>query len=489
MLADSALALEWTGSTGLAPSISTIYTDNVCLSNTDKRSEVYGGIGLLTSPTGAVHAKGRESSLDMGGSFQFNTLTNGQLKDNNCAGGYDNNREQFAPNLYARGSTTLVDDWLKFNATARAAQNQVSPYFGSNALNANGNTNTYYLYSLNPVLNRRLPNSDTFNLQYNYNEIINSQNAVSDSSSNSLAASLASGKSSQFSWQWTANYLDIQYSNPDLLYVQNGFNPYVVPRQDTVLKSAGLNLGYKIDRRWSINGRYGWEWNDFQTYNRANTGGNAWKVGAQWTPSPRTSVGIGMGDRFFGKTPSINISHSSKSSVFTASYNKGITFARELVTQQNLINPGYNYNGSLYTQGPIIEERFTLGYTYNGRKVVLRASGNYSDQTEVDNGQKTAYKGLALTATPAISRIYTVSGTIAWTEDEPQGIYGYTNTGPVNIGPTATARNWVTSVQVARQYNDHIGLSLDYQYTEQQSGNSFSGYQENRVMATLIYSL
>ncbi len=79
----------------------------------------------------------------------------------NCAGGYDDDREQFAPNLYANGSTILIDNWLDVNAYARAGQNEISPYVGGggNSLNTNGNTNTYYLYSLSPVLERRLKNT------------------------------------------------------------------------------------------------------------------------------------------------------------------------------------------------------------------------------------------------------------------------------------------------------------------------------------------
>ncbi len=497
MVADSTLALEWSGSTGIAPSISMLYTDNVCLSNTDQRSEWVGGIGLLTSPTGSVKAKGSRSSLDMGGSVQFNTLTDSDLRDNNCAGGYDNNRQQFAPNLYANGSTTLVDDWLNFSAHARAGQNEISPYVGGggNSLNTNGNTNTYYLYSLSPVLERRLKNNATYTLQYNYNEILNSASSgsynnsyngssISDSSSSSWATSLASDKSSQISWKWRGNYQKVQYSDPDLLYVNNNNNRYVVPREDTELKSAGLNLGYQIDRRWQVNGSYGWEWNDYQTYNDADTGGQAWQIGVRWTPSPRTTVSTGIGERFFGKTPNLNISHTYKRSVFTASYNKGITFARDIRTQQNLINPGYNYNSSLDTQSPIIEENLTLGYTYNGRRAILNASGSYSDQTQEDNGQKSAYKGLAVTVSPLISSLYTLSGTLAWNENEPQGLFGVPN-----AGPTDNAQSWITNVQVGRQLSQHLGLSVDYQYTDQQSDDSFSEYQENRVMATLTYSL
>jgi hypothetical protein len=258
----------------------------------------------------------------------------------------------------------------------------------------------------------------------------------------------------------------------------------VIPREDTVLQSAGLNLGYQIDRRWQVNGTYGWEWNDYQTYNNANTGGNAWKFGVRWTPSVRTTVSLGMGDRFFGKTPSVNISHTRKRSVFTATYNKGITFARDIRTQDNLLNPGNNFDSSLNTQSPIIDERLSIGYTYTGRRAIISASGDYSDQTQEDNGQKSVYKGVAVTISPMISSVYTLSGTISWNEDEPQEFFGVSN-----IGPTDPAQSWVTDVQLGRQLSERTSLSLGYQFIDQQSDNSFSEYQENRVVATVTYSL
>jgi len=484
-LADSALAVEWIGNPGIVASVSTIYTDNVCQSSENQRGQWLGGVGLSTAPSGSIQGRGSRSEFNLGGSIQVNTL-NSQLNDDECAGEFDGDNDQFAPNLYATGSATLVDNLLKVNVNGRAAQNEVSPYRGAGGdpYAGNGNNNTFYRYSISPVLNRRLKNTSTANLQYTYDEILNSSDAVSDSTSDAVVATLTNDKSSQISWQWRANYRRIQYSDPDFVLVNTGNNRVVLPREDTELKSAGLNMGYRIDRRWQLTGTYGWEWNDYQTYNNANTGGNAWRFGVNWTPSARTSVSLGMGDRFFGKTPDLNISHTRKRSVFTASYKKDITFARDIRTEDNLVNPDFGFNSSLNTQSAIIEERFNLGYTYSGRHAILSASGNYSDQLQEDNGETSVYRGFAVTVSPMISSVYTLSGTIAWSEDEPEGFFGVSN-----IGPSTPAESWTTTVQVGRQLSERMNLSLGYQYIDQQSDDSFNGYQENRVRATVDYSL
>lgn len=476
-LAENAFAAaDWDVNATVSPGL--FYTDNVCLSNTDKKDNLdWSGIGLLT-PSGSVSSKGSRASFSANGSVQFNSLTNSQLRDDECAGGFNSDREQFAPNINAVGSALLIEDWVTVNASATANQNQISPYLGAanDTLNRNGNTNTYYLYSVSPVISRRLKDNARYNLRYTYSEVINTTDVVNDSTSSAVAANLANDKSSQISWNLLGNYRKVQYSDSDLVNATGR----VVPREDTELKSAGVQLGYQIDRRWQVNASTGWEWNDFQTYNDSNTGGATWDFGARWTPSTRTTVGVGMTDRFYGKAPRVNISHTRKRSTFTASYNKSITFANDIRTQQDLLNPNYINNYAVNSNSPILDERLTLGYSYTGRRATINVSGNRSQQTQADNGQESTFQGMALTVSPQLSRTYTFSGTMAWNESEPTTQFGIPNS-----QFSGNSEYWITSLTVGRPINSRTTMSFNYQYTDQQTDNSFGGYQENRVMATL----
>jgi hypothetical protein len=256
------------------------------------------------------------------------------------------------------------------------------------------------------------------------------------------------------------------------------------PRQDTELKSASLKLGYQIDRAWQINGRFGKEWNDFESYNNSNTGGNAWDIGVRWTPSPRTTVAVGMTDRFFGKTPRVSIAHTYRRHVFTGSYNKRITFGRDIRTSSDSLNPGFVNNSAINDEGPILDERLSAGYTYNGRYAVLNFSGYHSEQTREDDGEQSTFQNWAVSVSPLISRTYTFSGTVAWNKDEPRGIAGIPNSDFSN-----TSESWITNLTVGRALNNRMNLSVSYQYTDQQSDDSFNEYKENRITATLNISL
>jgi hypothetical protein len=465
-------AAEFTTSAAVAPSIA--YTDNVCLSDKNKQD---AWVGLLT-PSGSIKGEGNKADFDIRGSVQFNTLTDSQLRDDNCAGGSVGNRQQFAPAVDARGTAIVIDDWLRFNATGRANQNEASPFLGGggDSLDGNGNTNTYYRYSLGPVLSRRLKDFATYNLRYTYDEVINTQDEVSDSTSDSWATNLEGGKSSQISWNLFGNYRKVSYSDEDL--VSNNRN--TGPREDTELKSAGAELGYQINRDWQVNGSSGYEWNDYQTYNDEDTSGVTWDTGVRWTPSERTTVSAGIGERYFGMTPRLSISHRHKRSTFSASYKKSVTFGRDILTQGNDFNQNVGNFSSLNSQSPIIDERFTAGYMYSGRRASINFIGSHSNQTQEDNGLKSTFDNLALTYAPLVPRPYSLSGTVGWNNSDPRSEFDVPS---ADLSDSYEA--WTTDVTLGRTLNNRMDVSLNYRYTDQQSDSSFNEYQENRVMATL----
>jgi len=496
----SVVAANWNGEASIAPSIA--YTDNVCLSKTDKQGD-WTAVGILT-PAGSVSQETRKSSFKAQGSVQVNTLTDSELNDNGCSGENLDDRQKFFPHITAQGSTILVDQWLKLNATLVADQNEITaarPNSGD-GLDRNGNTNTYYRYSISPVLSHRLKKQAKYTVKYSFDDQINTSDAVSDSSRHAVTASLANGELSQVSWDLSGRYSKVVY-NDDV------FNPYlneVVEQQDSELKSASLKLGYQFDRRWQVNGRYGWEWNDFQTYNGNDPGGNAWDIGIRWTPSARTTVDLGSGDRFFGKTPRVDIVHKRKRSTFRANYRRSITYQFDINTLGNaalfgntiedglLFNnndPNQNFiigpgaNSSLYTSSPILDERGTLGYTYTGRRATTDIYGSYSEQTRADDGAQGIFKNLTISFSPNISQHYTVTGAITWDEDDPLGYRGI----PQNVQDFGKSETWYYTLQVARPLNERLSLSVDYQYTDRQSDSSLNEYQENRVIATLNISL
>ena len=140
-----------------------------------------------------------------------------------------------------------------------------------------------------------------------------------------------------------------------------------------------------------------------------------------WTPTDRTSVNVGQGDRFFGDTPRVSIKHSHKRHKFSANYSKKITFERDIRTEDQGGFPDNIDNPSVLSNGPILDERLALGWGYTGRDFSLSLNGNYSEQTRSEDGEQSVFKNVNLTYSPILSSRYSVAGTLRWSEDEPRG--------------------------------------------------------------------
>jgi uncharacterized protein (PEP-CTERM system associated) len=495
--ASSGFAAKWEGNASIAPSIA--YTDNVCLTKDNKKGD-WTGVGILT-PSGSVSEKTRESSFSVHGSFQVNTLTDNELRNNGCSGAGINNRQQFLPNIVAQGSTQLIDNWMTLNGSLVANQNEVTSALPSShdGYDPNGNLNTYYRYSISPTITHRLENYGKYTLKYSHDEQLNTNNAVSDSTRDAFNTSIASGKNSRISWSLSGDYAKTQYLDD----VYNIYTRQTAQQQSTILKSASYKMGYQFSRQWQINGTYGWEWNQFDVFYNGKPEGEMWDVGMRWTPSDRTTVDFGSGQRFFGQTPRLNITHQYEHSLFRANYQRTITFQNDINTLgnaglygntiengliQNPNNPfivGTGANSSIYSNGPILDDRGTVGYTYTGRRATTDVYASYSEQTRSEDGSKAAFKNVTMTFSPHISRTYNMSASITWDEDEP---LGYQNI-PFNVQNFDKSSSWYYTLQVGRPINDRMSLSLNYQFTDRQSDVAINEYQENRFIATLNINL
>lgn len=463
-------AAEWDTRASVAPAIT--YTDNVCLSQSNKQGD---WIGTLT-PSVGIQANGRKASAQLSGTVQLNSLTNSALNSKGCDGNRDE-REQFSPSLRGKFNSVLIDNLMKLEVNARADQNEVTSRFagGDDDFNRTGNRNTYYRYSVSPVVQRRFKDWVNLDARYTWDELFNSSDLVSDSYRHKFNMSLANAGPSKWSRKVQGSYTRVHYGES-----LNGLQ-----RDDTELSSARVVLGYRLDRRWAVDGFYGREWNEFQTTLNGNRDGPGWGLNVNWTPTPRTAVSIGGGDRFFGNTPRVSIRHEHKRSSFRLNYEKRVTFERDLRTEdlggfEDNIN-----NASVFSNGPILDERLAGGWTYTGRSSVLSVNGNYSQQTRSEDGEQSVFKNVSATFSPQLSTRYNVAGSIAWSEDEPRGRI---NELP-EFDDQANSESWTFNFSVGRQFNDRLNVSLSYLFTDRQGETGFNDYQENRITATFGIAL
>ena len=476
-------AANWTTAASVSPGVT--YTDNVCLSKDNKQDE---WIGTVT-PAGSIAADGNRANLSVTGSVEFNTLTDDDLEDNGCSGGSFGNREQFAPQLNGNADAELVENWFYIDSTARIGQNQVTPFAsgGGDAFDRTGNTNTTYSYNVSPYIARRFKDTAELNLRYTWDEQFNSSDTVEDSTEERVRGLLGSVPGvSRYLWGLQGDYSKVSYDDS------------FVGREtvdDSELSSAQVNQGYQLNRSWQANGFFGQEWNDFVS-TRDDIDGTFWDVGLRWTPNTRTIVDAGYGDRFFGANPRFAATHTHKRSTFRASYVKTITFNRNIRTLDDAppLNPdlppppGVDGGVTTVSESPILDERFTLGYSWQGQRTGFGVSAFQSEQTEQGSSTTTftqdTFRGISLSADRSLSQQTSLRAGVRWTEDEPED-----SIGNIDNRFLQSSEEWTGSLGISRQLGVRTNLGLNYLYTDRQSDDDFDTYTENRVTLDLRIEL
>ncbi|NND69815.1 MAG: TIGR03016 family PEP-CTERM system-associated outer membrane protein [Halioglobus sp.] len=466
----NANAAKYDASLAVSPSVT--FTDNICAREGDKKSDFVG----TATPSGRLSAKGRRASVNLTGHIQVNTLTNSQLRERGCGDVQSNpKRQQYKPKLRANGSVDVIRNALRVNFGVRADQNKVNSRFSGDEdpFDRTGNGNNYIRYNIAPNYSRRLQNIGMLNLRYSYDELINEQNKGNDSVRQQVNVGLNGAGNSRFSWGVTARHSEVEYKKPE---------ESVNPRRDSELQSARLNLGYQWRRILGFNGNIGRDWNNLRN-NRFGNDDLAWQLNLRWTPTRRTSVTLGSGDRFFGKTPRVQIKHKSNRGAFTLGYNKKITFDRDLRTSDDGLLEDFGNNDTLDSRSPLIDERISLSYNHQGGSSNITIAGHFSEQTRTEDNQQGTFKNLGITYSPRIASNYSLSFLLNWSENEPRQ-----RTGVIDA-PDNASQVWTGSVTLSKPINNRLSSAFTYQYLDRTSDQNLGDYQENRIVATLSISL
>ena len=467
---DTAYSATVNANLNVAPAVT--WTDNVCLTDSNKKDDWVARV----TPGGNISIRGKRANLNIGGSVEVNSLSNSQLENAGCSGGQVDRREQYRPNLRANGSAKLIRNHLTLAYSARAGYNTFNSRLAGieDRFDTTGNVNNYYRYVLSPMFTTRVGRRADLKVGYGYDVLLNEKNKANDSILQSATLSLNSRGASQISWGLTGNHREIEYTNDD---------PGVLQRRKTDRQSARALLGYRFGSRLSINGTYGYDFNNLKTNNKYDQNGNAWSINLRWTPNRRTSVTVGSGDRFFGKTPTLQVRYRRQRNSFTLGFDKRIRYDRDIRTQSGGELDDFGINQSLQSRDPIIDERWNLGYTFDGHNIDVSVRGSHSVQTRTLDDTEGTFLNLSVSATPVISSRFSISYFVNWYQDQPEARFGRDD--------RDDSDTWSVGASYNRPLSKKLNFSLTYQFTDRSSNQDFGfgNYQENRIEARLAIAL
>lgn len=268
-------------------------------------SNASSGLVLQLSPSIRLSGRGARATADL--SYGLTA----------SAGTGDTDPLGLSHNLLARGQVEAIEDFFFLGADASARLIGNSATAGRvDAINANADGRQSYSLRLTPQFRHRLNR---------YADIV-SNNAVDyvtysgdnasgndGSSSHTLNLGVRSGSFFlPFDWALDATRKETDYEDYD--------------ETRTSYTAAG---GYRLNPRWRLNGRVGYEDNDVRT-TRADTSGSIWALGADWTPNPRTSLSAEYGRRYLGSIYSARLSHRTKRTLLSMDLSRDISNRRSL---------------------------------------------------------------------------------------------------------------------------------------------------------------
>lgn len=271
------------------------YTDNVTLSAANKQSDFITEV----NPYIGVSRRGARFEADL----QY-TMQNLFYAD-------QSSRNRTNHRLGARAKSELYEDHLYVDANASISQQNTS-LLGSvgNSTNATGNVSDVYSLSVSPYWRQRFGAAANFQARYSHSEFTSSASGLASSSTDGVNATLTSGTAFK-DILWGLDYSDQQtnYSG----------------RSDVRLTTASAMLGYAFTPRFRVNGTVGYDKNEYQSLGGEPPQGSFWNAGFAWTPSNRTSISAGLGERYTGKTYALAFDHRARKTTWHAGYSQATT--------------------------------------------------------------------------------------------------------------------------------------------------------------------
>ncbi len=469
-----ACALGFAGSAGAAQwditprfSAGEIYSDNINLAPVDEIGD------FITEVTPGISVRGAGARLQMNVDYNLQNLF------------YASESERDAMNhqLQANSGAELVENIVFVDAHALMTQALVDPAapLTNSNISGSGNRADALIYGVEPYVRHHFGAWADAEARLNYEKTTYEQNAGVAGSNSTLTGnvfSLSSGRRFQ-RVQWTATY-DNQTTDYDA-------------GSETEFKHYGVDFGVALRRQWRLDASVGHETNSYGSIRSRDTGGFMWTLGGAWTPSPRTEVAFGTGDRYFGTNYYFSARHERRRLVFTASYREDPYTASSALAQQQLVplvdargQPVFDPNQAsripLSVTTPRLDDdvyinsEFDMGVAYAGQRSsaqlsVYDISRDY--ETRLDNED---VQGFSVSWSRSLS---TRSGTgISFSRSEEV------------LGTNAIeTTSYSLSPYLSYQFGRSLSGILRYQHYRSESDSVINNYRENQISAFVNVAL
>jgi uncharacterized protein (PEP-CTERM system associated) len=479
-LAPSASAGVWTITPRLG--VRETYTDNLFLDSSGKGD-------FVTEVNPGILIRGETERLIFDLDY---TLQNLIYADND-------DHHTINHNLLTSGNAELVEQLLFVNAYASVNQqniNNTAPgAFLSSGLQDNINITsendrrTVTAYGVSPYLMHHFGNKANVDLRFTYGDLDSESSGDAGgfkSQAMRYLASLTSGTHfTNFPWALTYDRQEIDYN----------------AGTQTKLEHFLGELDYAYNRQFALVGAAGYENHVFEAVDpinpsqilRRDPSNVIWDVGFKWTPSARTSLKATYGQRFYGSRYFVDFAHRSRHITWLLNYQEEpFTTSMQQLYQSQLMRGGYSGRIAVdpITGDPIlstggisplsddvfVRKLLSSGLIYEGRRNVLKLRGFWERrnfQNIIDNDQRLL--GVDTQLTHRVGPRTDLNLGLGWsninfTTPDREDDYVY-----VDLG-------------IEHRLGRNVTGNVGYRRIERFSSDEQIEYDENRVMASILFS-
>ena len=218
----------------------------------------------------------------------------------------------------AFGTAELARQLLFIDAGAVVNQYDVSPRgpLTTSNINITGNRATVANYSASPYLRSAAGSQVQAEARYTYTLAKSDDTPeLVDSVGNRIGLRLASGQAYKvFTWGLAYDRENIEYTGTQ-------------QDQDTKIEVSSATVRRMLTYTVALTAQGGYDYYKRGAVVPASEGW-AWNVGMDWTPSPRTRLAGSVGERFYGDYYSLEFTHRTRLTTWSAGYTQNVTTTR-----------------------------------------------------------------------------------------------------------------------------------------------------------------
>lgn len=376
--------------------------------------------------------------------------------------------------LNALFNTELVRDSVFLDTAANAGLVTTGTFAGSgdSEFANRDESRQAFGFSLSPYTRHRFGSYAELSFRLGLDVVRSeSDTSVIDSTGRSGSVILSSGRRfARFPWSLAVSRDETSYdSRTDV--------------RDTVDGS----LGYRIDRKWRVDGRLGYESLDVAS-GRSSTSGATYSATVFWTPNPRNRAELEVGHRYYGTLVRGRAEHRSRRTVLSVDVRREVTNARsqflraftlgDLAASAGLdLADGQNPGSILGIQVLPLDEDFvntqlTGRVAVSGRRTRVSLTGDWSDRKYEISPREDRVVGLTLTGSRSIGGRINTNATLSWQD--------------VQSNLSGDSQYWRISAGASRPLGRHTRIALDLSRQQRTSDGSISEFTEHRVGVNLI---